>query len=104
MSRLLLPLNTLSPLRLTPILLDCANLLTMFCKFQVTIRKIARDRKMLLDVADPYALEGGAMHVAALQMDHSSLDLLLELNASPNARNGSGLTPMHSILPRFPLL
>jgi hypothetical protein len=76
----------------------------MFCNFQVTIRKIARDRKMLLDVADPYALEGGAMHVAALQMDHSSLDLLLELNASPNARNGSGLTPMHSILPRFPLL
>jgi len=63
---------------------------------QFTVRKVARDRNALLDMNDISAIEGGALHIAAVQKNQSCLDALLELDASPNARSGSGLTPVHS--------
>jgi hypothetical protein len=60
-----------------------------------TIRRLARDRKML-SASDPGLIEGGALHVAAMQQNHSCLETLLELDASPDARSGSGLTPIHN--------
>jgi ankyrin repeat protein len=60
------------------------------------IRTMSRHHKAHLNLSDPSALEGGAMHVAVLQKHHSCLDTLLELEASPNARSSSGHTPLHS--------
>ena len=65
-------------------------------KLQVTIRKVAWERQALMGLSDTSALEGGALHVAAMQEKHSTLDTLLELGAPPGARSGSGHTPMHS--------
>ena len=58
------------------------------------IRKMS-DKKALLALSDPCSPEGGAIHIAVSRKQHACLDALLELEVSPNARSGTGHTPLH---------
>jgi uncharacterized protein YfiM (DUF2279 family) len=56
-----------------------------------TTRKVAETRQDLLALA-----EGKALHSAAMNGAHSCIDIVLGLESSPDARNGSGQTPLHA--------